>query len=84
MSAATAVLIIVFLVYLGVVGYLYGRQQRWLGLAGWALFMGGMLLAFGGAGDAFPWAGLLWSFTGLFGLVMVVVDVASVRRRRDG
>ncbi len=83
MSATSIALTVLLLLYLGFIGYLYGRQRRWLGLLGWALFMIGMLLAFGGAGDAFPWAGLLWTFIGLFGIIMVIVDVAAVRRNRD-
>ena len=82
MSTTTIGLLTLLLLYLAFVGYLYGRQGRWLGLLGWATFMIGMLLAFGGAGDTFPWAGLLWSVIGLFGLVMVAVDVAAVRRNR--
>lgn len=79
----TAIVLIAFLVlYLGFVGYLYGRQRRWLGFLGWAMFMTGALLAFSGGGEAFPWAGLLWAFIGLFGLITVAVDVAAVRRRR--
>lgn len=80
MTRTTITLIALLFAYLGLVSYLYGRQRRWLGLLGWATFMIGMLLAFGGAGDTFPWAGLLWSVIGLFGLVMVAVDVAAVRR----
>ncbi|HUG15106.1 MAG TPA: hypothetical protein VMM78_08805 [Thermomicrobiales bacterium] len=67
---------------LPLIGYAYGRQRRWLGAAGWALLMGGLLLAFGGGGDLFAWAGLLWSSLAAFGGLMVVMDVAEARRRR--
>lgn len=83
MSATTILLATFLALYLLFTAYLYGRQRRWLGFAGWAIFMIGMLLAFGGGGDAFPWAGLLWACLGLFGIIMVAVDVATVRRGRD-
>jgi hypothetical protein len=70
------------LIYLPLIGYAYGRQRRWFGAAGWALLMGGALLATGGGGEWFVWAGLLWSGVAAFGLLMVVIDQAEVRRRR--
>lgn len=73
------------LVYLPVIGFVYGRQHRWFGAAGWGVLMAGILLALGGAGDAFAWAGLLWMFLAGAGIVMIAIDVAEVRklRRRD-
>lgn len=70
------------LFYLPLTGYLYGRNRRWLGMAGWDLFILGLLLAFGGAGDAFAWAGLLWSTVAAAGLLLIVTDVVEMRRRR--
>lgn len=71
-----------FAVYgLGVLA-LYGRQRRWSAAIGWPLLVGGALLATGGAGDWFPWAGLLWSFVAAFGLLLVGSDVYLTRSRR--
>lgn len=83
MSASTLVLATFVVFYVLFTAYIYGRQRRWLGFLGWVTFMIGMLLAFGGGGDAFPWAGLLWACVSLFGIIMVAVDVATVRRGRD-
>ncbi len=70
------------LFYLPLTGYLYGRNRRWFGMVGWDLFVLGLLLAFGGAGDAFAWAGLLWSAIAAAGLLLIVTDVVELRRRR--
>jgi hypothetical protein len=69
--------------YLPLTGYLYGRQRRWVGMFGWDLLVLGLLLAFGGAGDAFAWAGLLWSFVAAAGVLLIVMDVFEMRRRRE-
>jgi hypothetical protein len=69
------------LFYLPLTAYLYGRQRRWSGMLGWDLFVLGLLLAFGGAGDAFAWAGLLWSAIAAAGLLLIVTDVVEMRRR---
>ena len=69
------------LLYLPLTGYLYGRQRRWIGMLGWDLLVLGLLLAFGGAGDAFAWAGLLWSAVAAAGLLLIVTDVFEMRRR---
>lgn len=78
----SVLLIAVYVLYLSFVGYVYGRQRRWAGAAGWAMVVGGLLLAFGGAGDAFPWAGLVWSFIAGAGVILMVMEIA-LRRRRD-
>lgn len=82
----TTLLIAAYAVYLAVIAYVYGRQRRWSGLAGWALLIGGAMLAVGGAGDWFAWGGLLWSFIAAFGLLLVVSDLyanrVAGRRRR--
>ena len=70
------------LLYVPLTGYLYGRQRRWSGMLGWDLLVLGLLLAFGGAGDAFAWAGLLWSAIAAAGLLLIVTDVVEMRRRR--
>jgi len=67
--------------YLPLTTYLYGRQRRWTGMIGWDLLVLGLLLAFGGAGDAFAWAGLLWAFIAASGLLLIVMDVFEMRRR---
>lgn len=67
------------LLYLPLTGYLYGRQRRWLGMLGWDLLVLGLLLAFGGAGDAFAWAGLLWTAVAAAGLLLIVSDVVAMR-----
>jgi hypothetical protein len=73
------------LLYLPTIGYAYGRQGRWFGAVGWGVLMGGLLLTLGGAGDAFAWAGLFWSFVAGAGLIMILIDLAETRwRRRDG
>lgn len=69
------------LVYLPLLAWLYGRQRRWHGMAGWAFLVGGILLAFGGAGDAFAWAGLLWSAVAMFGLLLIATDIYNARWR---
>jgi hypothetical protein len=68
--------------YVAVVAYTYGRQRRWSGLCGWALLVGGLLLAFCGAGDLFAWAGLLWSFIAAFGGLLIVTDLVQTRLHR--
>jgi hypothetical protein len=65
------------------IAYAYGRQRRWLGAGGWALLMGGMLLAIAGGGGLFPWAGLLWATVAAFGGLMIVMDVVEARKRRS-
>jgi hypothetical protein len=74
--------IVYAVIFLPLVAYMYGRQGRWLGAGGWALLMAGVLLAVGGGGDLFPWAGLLWACLAAFGALMVAMDVLEVRRRR--
>lgn len=74
------VLFVVF--YMPLVLWLYGRRGRWTAGVGWLLVTGGALLLFGGAGDAFPWAGLLWSAVIAFGLLMLAMDIAMSRQRR--
>lgn len=69
------------LFYLPLTSYLYGRRRRWAGMLGWDLLVLGLLLAFGGAGDAFAWAGLLWSAVAAAGLLLIVTDVVEMRRR---
>jgi hypothetical protein len=69
--------------YLPLLVWVYGRRRRWHGMAGWALLVGGVLLAFGGAGDAFAWAGLLWSFLAAFGLLLIAMDVLHQRAVGD-
>ncbi len=68
--------------YLPLTAYLYGRQRRWIGMVGWDVLVLGLLLAFGGAGDAFAWAGLLWSAVAAAGLLLIVSDIFEMRRRR--
>jgi hypothetical protein len=83
LSQSLLLAIIYLVVYLPLIGYVYGRQRRWLGAAGWALLMGGVLLATSGGGDLFAWAGLLWASVAAFGGLMIVMDVAEVRRRQS-
>jgi hypothetical protein len=80
LNGLTILLAIYALLYLPLTGYLYGRQRRWLGMLGWDLFVLGLLLAFGGAGDAFAWAGLLWIAVAAAGLLLIVTDVLGMRR----
>jgi hypothetical protein len=83
MTATTWVIVALYAIFfLPAVGYAYGRQGRWFAVAGWALFMAGMLLVLGGAGDAFAWAGLLWTFFAGAGLITIALDIAETRRRR--
>lgn len=82
MSQSLLLIALYAVVYVPLIGYVYGRQGRWLGAAGWALLMGGVLLAIGGAGDLFPWAGLLWACVAGFGVLTVIMDVLEVRKRR--
>jgi hypothetical protein len=83
MSTSIVIALLFVLLYLPTIGYVYGRQRRWFGAAGWSVLMAGMLLALGGAGDAFAWAGLLWAFVAGTGLVMIALDLAETRRRRQ-
>ncbi len=62
---------------------LFGRRGRWYAAAGWLLVTGGALTLFGGGGDAFPWAGLLWSAVILFGMMLLAMDIAALRRRLE-
>lgn len=80
MTTTTLVIGALFaLLYLPAIGYVYGRQGRWFGAAGWATVMAGVLLVLGGAGDAFAWAGLLWLLVAGVGIVMIVIDVVDMR-----
>jgi hypothetical protein len=79
-----ALVAVYVLVYLPMIGWAYGRQRRWLGLAGWAVLMAGLLLAFGGAGDWLAWGGLLWAYLAAAGGLLVIIDLAEVRYRRRG
>lgn len=81
MDDLTILLAVYALLYLPLTGYLYGRQHRWFGMLGWDLLVLGLLLAFGGAGDAFAWAGLLWSAVAAAGALLIVTDVVELRRR---
>jgi hypothetical protein len=83
-ETVTLLLVIFGMVYIPLVAWLYGRQRRWHGAIGWPLLVGGLLLAFGGAGDLFPWAGLLWAFVAAFGLLQVLIDLVAHRWRRRG
>jgi hypothetical protein len=80
MDRDTGLLLVYGLLYLPLIGWAYGRRRRWLGAAGWAVLMGGLLLAFGGAGDWFAWAGLLWAFCAAAGGLLIVMDVVESRR----
>jgi hypothetical protein len=82
MSQSTVLIVVYVLLYLPLLGYLYGRQRRWAGLLGWALLVGGLLLALGGAGDAFAWAGLLWTFVSASGGILIAMDLVEARYRR--
>ena len=82
MSTSLAIGALFVLLYLPAIGYVYGRQRRWFGLAGWALLMAGVLLVLGGAGDTFAWAALVWLFVAGVGLVMIAIDVVEMRRGR--
>ncbi len=81
MHALTILLGAWALFYLPLTGYLYGRQRRWAGMLGWDLLVLGLLLAFGGAGDAFAWAALLWTGVAATGLLLILIDVVEMRRR---
>ena len=81
MGELTILLALYALLYLPLTAYLYGRQRRWLGMLGWDLLVLGLLLAFGGAGDAFAWAGLLWSAVAAAGILLIATDVVALRRR---
>lgn len=74
------VLFVVF--YVPFVLWLYGRRGRWTAAAGWLLVTGGALLLLGGGGDAFAWAGLLWSGVIAFGVLLLAMDIAMLRQRR--
>lgn len=83
MSQSWLLIIIYTVIYLPLIGSVYGRQGRWLGAAGWSLLMGGVLLATGGGGGLFPWAGLLWATVAAFGALVIVMDVLEVRKRQS-
>lgn len=68
--------------YVPLVLWLYGRRGRWTAAAGWLLVTGGALLLLGGGGDAFAWAGLLWSALIAFGVLLLAMDIAMLRQRR--
>jgi hypothetical protein len=81
-NGLTILLVAWAVAYLPLTAYLYGRQRRWFGMLGWDVLVLGLLLAFGGAGDAFAWAGLLWSAVAAAGLLLIAMDVLEMRRRR--
>jgi uncharacterized membrane protein len=81
-DSSLLVALVTLALYIPLIGYLYGRQRRWLGGAGWILLTGGLLIAFSGGGELFPWAGLFWAFVAAFGALMIIMELAERRRRR--
>jgi hypothetical protein len=79
-NGLTILLLLWAVAYVPLTAYLYGRQRRWLGMLGWDVLVLGLLLAFGGAGDAFAWAGLLWSAIAAAGVLLIVMDLFEMRR----
>jgi hypothetical protein len=79
-NGLTILLILWAVAYVPLTAYLYGRQRRWLGMLGWDVLVLGLLLAFGGAGDAFAWAGLLWTAIAAAGVLLLVMDLFEMRR----
>jgi hypothetical protein len=82
MNQSLLLILVFLLIYLPMVAYTYGRQQRWLGAVGWIVLMGGILLAIAGGGGLFPWAGLLWATVAAFGALMIIMDVVEQRHHR--
>jgi hypothetical protein len=74
--------VLFLVVYVPLVVWLYGRRGRWTAASGWLLLMGGALLVLGGEGDAFPWAGLLWTGVATFGVLLLAMDRVALRKRR--
>lgn len=68
--------------YLPIVGYLYGRQGRWAGAAGWSLLVAAVAGFGTGVSQAFPWGGLAFVAVGLFGLMLVAFDMVVWSRKR--
>jgi hypothetical protein len=79
-NGLTILLLLWAVAYVPLTAYLYGRQRRWLGMLGWDVLVLGLLLAFGGAGDASAWAGLLWSAIAAAGVLLIVMDLFEMRR----
>lgn len=79
----TAVGLLVFLaLYVPCVSYLYGRQGRWAGAAGWSLLVAG-IAGFGtGVSRAFSWGGLAFLALALGGAILVGVDLITRGRAR--
>jgi hypothetical protein len=80
-NGLTILLVLWAVAYVPLTAYLYGRQRRWIGMLGWDVLVLGLLLAFGGAGDAFAWAGLLWTAVAAAGVLLLVMDLFEMRRR---
>lgn len=76
-------LLVFLLLYVPIVGYLYGRQGRWSGAAGWSLFVAGVA-GFGvGLSRALAWGGLLFGALGAMGLLLIIIDIAARPRRQS-
>ncbi|MFS8530490.1 hypothetical protein [Sphaerobacter thermophilus] len=82
LSSTAIALVIILALYLPIVGYLYGRQGRWAGAAGWALLVVSVAGFGTGVSRSFPWGGLVFLAAALFGLMLVVFDVAVRARSR--
>lgn len=81
LSPSAIGLLIFLALYVPIVVYLYGRQGRWYGAAGWSLLVAGVA-GFGlGASRSFAWGGLFFGAVGAMGALLIVVDVAARARR---
>ncbi len=65
------------------VGVLYGQQRRWSAALGWLLFVGGIVALSVGLGSTFPWGGLAFMFVSAAGVLLIMLDLASRRARRQ-
>lgn len=82
MDAWIIIVALYALIFLPVIGYVYGRQGRWRGALGWALLVGGQVFLATGGGKWFAWGGLVGFVVSGLGLLWVIVDLYTLRRAR--
>ncbi len=83
-TAQLLILLLFLAIIVPLIGYLYGRQRRWISAAGWLLLLGGQVVLMIGGGEWFAWGGLFWLTVSGFGIILVIVDLLTSRSRQNG
>lgn len=83
-TAQLLTLLLFLVVIVPLIGYLYGRQRRWISAGGWLLMLGGQVVLMIGGGEWFAWGGLVWLTVSAFGIILVIVDLVTHRSSLNG